>query len=232
MRWIYLLLMLCISCTSESTINNESKGLSSHPYASYFYTYDTTALIYRYRDVAHGLAEQFHRVYGVEDSRGKHIVVERYAAEGRLTEALNYNLSALNVIDHMVVNGLGENEKATLYKDDLFPNEMGEKVSFASRFSGFIDSTVLLMEKDRVLKETLSIEVLSKKTKSILIKEEASYTLINPYTEQEQQPQKLTMYYAFAQGLGLYEWYDKTKRSHFKLEESLSQDKWIKMLTR
>jgi hypothetical protein len=204
---------------------------SNHPYASYFYTYDTTAVIYRYRDVTHGLAEQFHRVYGVEDSRGKHIVVERYAAEGRLTEALNFNLNALNVIDHMVVNGLGENEKATLYKDALLPNKTGEKVSFASKFSGFIDSTVLLMEKDRVLEETLSLEVLSKQTESILIKEEASYTLINPYTEQEQL-QQLTMYYAFAKDVGLCEWYDKTKRSHFKLEEILSQDKWIKMLTR
>ena len=61
MRWIYLLLLLCISCTSETTVNNESKGLSSHPYASYFYTYDTTALIYRYRDVAHGLAEELQK---------------------------------------------------------------------------------------------------------------------------------------------------------------------------
>jgi hypothetical protein len=90
---------------------------------------------------------------------------------------------------------------------------------------------VLLMEKDRVLEETLSLEVLSKQTESILIKEEASYTLINPYTEQEQL-QQLTMYYAFAKDVGLCEWYDKTKRSHFKLEEILSQDKWIKMLTR
>ena len=231
MRWIYFLFILCASSTSESTINNESKVESNHPYASYFYKYDTTAVIYRYRDVTHGLAEQFHRVYGVEDSRGKHIVVERYAAEGRLTEALNFNLNALNVIDHMVVNGLGENEKATLYKDALLPNKTGEKVSFASKFSGFIDSTVLLMEKDRVLEETLSLEVLSKQTESILIKEEASYTLINPYTEQEQL-QQLTMYYAFAKDVGLCEWYDKTKRSHFKLEEILSQDKWIKMLTR
>ena len=61
-------------------------------------------------------------------------------------------------------------------------------MSFASKFSGFIDSTVLLMEKDRVLKEKLFHRgFIKKRQTSILIKEEASYTLINPYTEQEQQ---------------------------------------------
>ncbi len=230
---LFLILSLysLVSCNSDNKSEVALTGESIHPYAAFFYNYDTLTKVYRYRDIKHGLAEQFHRVYGVEDSEGKHIIVERYSQDGRLTEALNYNLDSLNVIDHMVVNGLGENEKATLYKNNLLPFNSEEEVAFASKFSGFVDSTLMLLEKNRVLMDTLTLEVFSNKTEAFRIKENASYTLLNPFTEKEQR-QNLTLYYIFAKGFGLVEWYDEANKSHYKLEEILSQDKWIKMLTR
>ena len=103
---LFLILSLysLVSCNSDNKSEVALTGESIHPYAAFFYNYDTLTKVYRYRDIKHGLAEQFHRVYGVEDSEGKHIIVERYSQDGRLTEALNYNLDSLNVIDHMVVN--------------------------------------------------------------------------------------------------------------------------------
>ena len=67
------------------------KNSNKSEFVDYFYPYDTIPKIYVYRDVVGGLNEQFHRVYGVEDEAGKHIIVELYSSDFRLTEALNYN---------------------------------------------------------------------------------------------------------------------------------------------
>ena len=203
---------------------------SSHPYSEYFYNYDTVPKVYRYRDIIHGLNEQFHRVYGIEDSEGKHIVVERYVQDGRLTEAFNFNLESLNVMDHMVVNALGENEKATLYKDDFLPKAKGEAAIFTSKFSGITESTVFLMEVNRKLSDMKMRKILSDSSECITLEENAIYTLLNPFTKQESQQRLETVSY-FAKGVGLVTWYDTKKRSHFELEEILSQEKWIKLIS-
>ncbi len=202
----------------------------SHPFAEYFYSYDIQPKVYRYRDTIHGLNEQFHRVYGIEDSEGKHIVVERYVQDARLTEAFNFNLDSLNVMDHMVVNALGENEKATLYKDEFLPKETGVVAQFISKFSGVTDSTVFLMEVNRQLIETRMRKVQSDSLECITLEENAIYTLLNPLTKKESQ-QRLQTVSCFAKGIGLVAWYDTKKRSHFELEEILSQEKWIKLIS-
>ena len=191
---------------------------------------DTVPKVYRYRDIIHGLNEQFHRVYGIEDSKGKHIVVERYVQDGRLTEAFNFNVDSLNVMDHMVVNALGENEKATLYKDEFLPKTEGTETQFISKFSGITDSTVFFMEVNRQLSDVKIRKVQSDSLECIKLEENAIYTLLNPFTKQENQ-QKLETVTYFAKGVGLVAWYDIKKRSHFELEEILSQEKWIKLIS-
>tara|TARA_B100001287_G_C22670658_1_gene525085 strand:+ start:648 stop:1328 length:681 start_codon:yes stop_codon:yes gene_type:complete len=222
--YFFILFFVLCSCTSEGSNY-------SHPYAKYFYDYNTEPKVYRYRDIIHGLNEQFHRVYGVEDSEGKHIVVERYVQDGRLTEAFNFNLDSLNVMDHMVVNALGENEKATLYKDLFFPKSKNEVVQFTSKFSGISDSTVFLMEVNRTLGDIKMRQVLSDSSECIKLVENATYTLLNPFTKQE-SPQTLETVAYYAQDVGLIEWYDTQRRSHFQLEDILSQEKWIKLISK
>ena len=225
MRIFYFGILFSVLCSCSNEVST-----SSHPYAAYFYNYDTAPKVYRYRDIIHGLNEQFHRVYGIEDSKGKHIVVERYVQDGRLTEAFNFNLDSLNVMDHMVVNALGENEKATLYKDQCLPKAKGELATFISKFSGVTDSTVFLMEVNRRLSVKKMREVLSDSLECITLEENAIYTLLNPFTKQESQ-QRLETVACYAKGLGLVAWYDTKKRSHFQLEEILSQEKWIKLIS-
>ena len=225
MRFFYFGILFSILCSCS---NEDSNSL--HPYSEYFYSYDTEPKVYRYRDIVHGLDEQFHRVYGVEDSEGKHIVVERYVQDGRLTEAFNFNLDSLNVLDHMVVNALGENEKATLYNDQLLPKAKGEAAQFTSKFSGVTDSTVFLMDVNRQITDTKMRKVLSDSSECITLEENAIYTLLNPFTKQESQ-QTLELVTYFAKGFGLVEWYDTKQRSHFQLEEILSQEKWIKLIS-
>jgi hypothetical protein len=133
-------------------------------------------------------------------------------------------------MDHMVVNALGENERATLYKDQLLPRLKGEVVKFTSKFSGVTDSTVFLMEVNRELSDLKMRKVLSDSSECITLEENAIYTLLNPFTKQESQQRLETVNY-FAKGLGLVEWYDAKQRSHFQLEELLSQEKWIKLIS-
>jgi hypothetical protein len=73
-------------------------------------------------------------------------------------------------------------------------------------------------------------KVLSDSSECITLDENIIYTLLNPFTKQEsQQTLKLVTY--FAKGFGLVEWYDTKRRSHFQLEEILSQEKWIKLIS-
>ena len=133
-------------------------------------------------------------------------------------------------MDHMVVNALGENEKATLYKDEFLPKAKGKETQFISKFSGVTDSTVFLMEVNRQLSDVKMLKVQSDSLECIKLKENAIYTLLNPFTKQENQ-QKLETVAYFAKGVGLVAWYDIKKRSHFELEEILSQEKWIKLIS-
>jgi hypothetical protein len=73
-------------------------------------------------------------------------------------------------------------------------------------------------------------KVLSDSSECITLDENIIYTLLNPFTKQEsQQTLKLVTY--FAKGFGLVEWYDTKRISHFQLEEILSQEKWIKLIS-
>ena len=131
------ILMILSSCS----FNTEIK--SSHPLADYFYPLDSIPKVYLYRDVANGLEEEFHRIYSIKDDEGKHLIVERYVSDGRIVEALNYNIDSLDIQDHMVVNFRQEKTKALLYKTKLFPFDKDDHTWFASKFPGINDSVVI-----------------------------------------------------------------------------------------
>ena len=107
--FIFCLAVLVIACN-----HSKDDARSTHPYADYFYPFDTIPRVYGYRDVAGGLEEQFKRVYAVEDSEGKHIIVETYVDYGRLRDALNFNLDSLKVLAHKTEEML-KKTKGTMY---------------------------------------------------------------------------------------------------------------------
>ena len=93
-----LLLLIFFSCRENKIKNGISKNQASpNIQESFFYPYDTIPRIYQYRDIVHGMREQFHRVYGIRDGYGTHVIVEKYADGRRLTEAYNYSLDSLRV---------------------------------------------------------------------------------------------------------------------------------------
>ncbi len=226
MIFIVITLALLGSCGKEKTT------ASVNPYAPYFYSYDSIPKIYLFRDVAHGLDEQYHRIYGLKDSQGDHIIVEIYTADGRIIEALNYNLDSLNVMDHMVVNRFQEKTKAELFKDQLIPMNENEEAYFASRFQGFLDSTLILKEVRRKVygKET-TCKVLEEDVPAIRMDDKIRLTNFNPFTKKETVVEGKAINY-FAKGYGLVEWFTPNKKAHYRLEKIMNQADWIKIITR
>ena len=220
-----VLLVLLFSC-------NSNKLDSKNPFAAYFYEVDSIPKIYLYRDIANGLDEQFHRIYKVEDSQGEHIVVEIYSTDGRIIEALNYNVDSLNIMDHMVVNRNNEKTKAELFKDKLIPMNAEEEVAFASRFQGFLDSTLILREVKRKVKGSeISWEVLGKNEPTICFIDRIRMTNFNPFSKKENVQEGDAISY-FAKGYGLVEWHTKNKKAHYRLEKVLSQKEFLSIITR
>ena len=219
------LLSLFFSC-------GENKPSSKHPFALFFYPVEQEAKIYVYRDVIGGLDEQFHRIYSVKDNVGQHVVVERYAADGRLLEALNFNLDSLDIQDHMVVNNQQKKTQAMVYKTKYFPWNQKETTWFATKFEGVMDSTLIFYEMKRTLRgDEALLDVMGENQKAIKYKDRLRYTMLNPFTKKEKEI-NLTQFTYYAENIGLVEWKSTTNQKHFKLEQILTQQEWVKIIAR
>ena len=205
--------------------------VSKNPNATYFYAFDTVPKIYLYRDVTGGLEEEFHRIYSLKDHEGAHIIVEVYASDGRIREAFNYNIDSLNIQDYMVVDRNKEKEKTLLYKDKLFPMNSKEKTWFAAKFRGVVDSTVMFSEVKRKLKKKKTIQVMDDEIEALVFTDELRLTILNPFTQKEEALKGKRLSY-FAEGIGLVEWHSLNNKIHYRLEQVLTQQEWIKMIAR
>ena len=225
-------LLLLFSCGDQQNRNVVTKNQSPQFLnEAFFYSYDTIPRIYKYRDVVHGMRENFHRVYGIRDAFGPHIIVEKYIDGRRLTEAYNYSKDSLKVMDHMVVDAYGKYEKAMIYRNDLFPEDTSD-VYFASKFSGLTDSTVLFFECYRKIEGFEERTIMNKKTDCMKLNEVSSITNMDVTSRKESKPMTRNMNLFFGEGLGLVEWYDDDKIVHYVLEEILTQEEWIKLISR
>ncbi len=231
MKFKFGFLFLIASVMLFSCKDKNDTG-SVNPYAEYFYPVDSVPKIYLYRDVANGLDEQFHRIYAIKDSEGKHVIVEIYATDGRIIEALNYNVDSLDVMDHMVVNRNLEKTKAELFRTKLIPMKANEEVWFASRFQGFLDSTLILKEIKRSTDgKEIKHTVLDDEVPTIVFKDHIRLTNFNPFTQKENVLEGDAVNY-FAKGYGLVEWHTTDKKTHYRLEKVMSQAEWVKVITR
>lgn len=220
---IGFVLLLFVGCNQNNT---ESK----HPYAPFFYPVSEEPKIYVYRDIIGGLDEQFHRVYSVKDHLGQHVVVERFASDGRILEALNFNLDSLDVQDHMVVNRDQKKTKANVYKTLYFPWNKKQQGWFATKFEGVLDSTLILQElKRNIASDSALMDVMGEQVKCIKYKDKTTFTLINPFTKTE-KVMKMDSYTYYAEGIGLVEWKSSGNKVHFKLEQIMTQEDWLKII--
>ena len=219
-------LLIVVSCSTDSTTTSVNTN------AEYFYPLDTIPKIYLFRDVANGLDEFFQRIYLLTDSEGNHVIVETYSSDGRITEALNYNIDSLDIMDHMVVNRNGEKTKAEVFKTKLIPFDQNEETWFATRFQGFLDSTLILKEiKRKMVGKEFSHEVMNKKVPTIKMVDKVRMTNFNPFTKKETVLEGESINY-FAKGYGLIEWHTPDKKVHYRLEKIMKQEDWVKLMSR
>lgn len=207
-------------------------GGSSNELVKYFYPLEGEGQVYIYRDVNNGLAERFHRVYRLEDSRGKHIVVEIYTEDMRIIEAYNYNVDSLNLADHMVVDRDGKKRQSELFKNTIFPMNMKDETYFVSRFPGVMDSTLILDERQRKVrpvKPKQEITVMGKKHKALVIEDNFRTTVFNPISHQENELNGRNYSY-YVEGIGLVRWHDNKNKSDFQLQDIITEKQWTKLI--
>lgn len=218
-------LLVLSSCTST-----DDKFKTVNPNSEYFYPIDTIPKVYLYRDIAHGLEEEFHRIYSISDMAGEHIVVERYASDGRILDAINYNVDSLTVFDQMVVDRFKKKEKALIYKNKLFPMDLKKESWYAVKFNGVIDSTLILREVKRNFKKRKTITIMDEfESESLVFDDFVRQTVLNPFTKKEQSFDAKQVSY-FAKGYGLVEWHSLNKKVHFRLERILTQEEFVKII--
>jgi hypothetical protein len=220
-RFGVYLILFTTALIGLTACSNSNDFVSKNPNATFFYPLDTIPRIYLYRDVSSGLEEEFHRIYALKDKAGAHLIVEVYASDGRIREAYNYNIDSLNLQDYMVVDVNQEKEKTLLYKNVLYPMDLKQKSWFAAKFRGVVDSTVMLSEVKRQFKEA----------ETVVFSDDLRLTVLNPFTRKEQSKSVTRISY-FSEGFGLVEWHSLNKKVHFRLEQVLTQQEWIKMIAR
>ena len=226
MRIVFLLFLLVIGITS---CNSDS---SKNELAEYFYPLTGEGQIYVYRDVKNGLVERFHRIYRVEDSKGKHLVVEIYADDSRIIEAYNYNVDSLNLADHMIVDRDGKKRQAELFKNTLFPMNMTDETYFASRFPGVRDSTLMLHEVQRKVnpvKQKEKLTVMGKNQEALIIEDNYRTTIFNPITKEESELNGRNYSY-FVKGIGLVRWHDNMNKTDYRLQDILTEKQWTQLI--
>jgi hypothetical protein len=225
--YFFFAVFFLASCGDKNT----STSLNEN--AAYFYPYDSIPRIYCYRDQVNGLSEKFHRVYGVEDSKGKHIVVEYYSEDGRIMEGYNFLVDSLRLVEHMVVNRRGQKVVAELLKNALYPFTKSEKTWFASRFEGFQDSTLILAETLRgfTANPPKKMKVLGDQKNTMVANDTIRLTQYNPFSKKETELVGTFKTY-FAEGIGVVRIHDTEMKTDFVLEKILKQDEWVKIMNR
>jgi hypothetical protein len=213
-----------------SSCSQDVKFKSFNPNAAFFYPIDTIPKIYLYRDIVHGLEEEFHRIYAIRDVAGEHLIVERYASDGRILDAINYNIDSLTVFDQMVVDRFQKKEKALIYKNKLFPMDLKQESWYSVKFRGVVDSTLILREVKRNYKKNKRITVMEdEQSDAIIFEDLVRQTVLNPFTKKEQS-YKAKQFSYFAEGFGLVEWHSLNKKVHYRLEQILTQEEFIKII--
>lgn len=232
MKLIAVLVGIVVIAVSSCEWKQERYSESENTFYQYFYPYDTIPRVYVYRNITQGLEEEFHRVFSIKDSEGRHTVVEYYAEDGRLLEALNYNIDSLDVQDHMVVDRKKLNKKALITENQFFPMTKLEKGVFASNFPGVMDSTFFLKYIERSFVISGKINVLDQEdVKSVTFEDDILLKLYNPWTNLE-DPRNGKAFYVYAEGFGLVEWYSEDKSMHYRLEKIITQTEFINIMSK
>ncbi len=66
---------------------------------------------------------------------------------------------------------------------------------------------------------------------ALVFNDDMRLSILNPFTQKEKELKGKRLSY-YAKGLGLVEWHSTNKQIHYRLEQILTQQEWIKMIAR
>jgi hypothetical protein len=89
----------------------------------------------------------------------------------------------------------------------------------------------MFSEVKRKLKTKKTIQVMDDEIEALVFTDELRLTILNPFTQKEEALKGKRMSY-FAEGIGLVEWHSLNNKIHYRLEQVLTQQEWIKMIAR
>ena len=84
---------------------------------------------------------------------------------------------------------------------------------------------------DRQYKKKSTHSVIEDEVETLVFSDDLRLTVLNPFTRKENSKSIQRISY-FSEGFGLVEWHSLNKKVHYRLEQVLSQEEWIKMITR
>ena len=218
-----------ISCSEKK----DKKSQSNNPVIanqSFFYPYDTVPKIYQYREIKNGMYEQFHRVYGISRSNGKHILLETFTQDGRHTETYDFLLDSMLVQEHLVVDATGAIKPAFVNENKLFPLDSIE-THFKSQFSGISDAFVIELDSRRRFNGHTKRDILSKKMNCMKLIETLKVTnRDDKLALKNEESIEIIRYYG--KSIGLVEWHDVNDKQHYVLEDIMTHNEWLKIIAR
>ena len=220
--------LFLISCSEkkDKKIQGNSTVVSNQ---SFFYPYDTVPKIYQYREIKNGMYEQFHRVYGITRTNGRHILLETFTQDGRLTETYDFLLDSMVVYDHLVVGATGDIQPAVVNKNKLFPLD-GKETHFNSQFSGVTDAFVIAYDSRRRFNAFTKRDILSKKVDCMKLIETLTVTNRDDKLALKNETSiDIVRYYG--KSIGLVEWHDVSDNQHYILEDIITQNEWLKIIS-
>jgi hypothetical protein len=224
----FLTALILISCSEKK--NNKIQ--SSNPIVanqSFFYPYDTVPKIYQYRELKNGMYEQFHRVYGISRANGKHILVETFTQDGRHTETYDFLLESLLVHEHLVVGAMGDINRAFINGNQLFPLDSNE-IQFNSQFAGISDAYVIGYDSRRKFNTITKRNILSKNIDCMKLNETIMVTNIDVKLKLKNESSNDIVRY-YGKSIGLVEWHDVNDNQHYILEDIMTQNEWLKIIS-
>ncbi|MGB2467460.1 MAG: hypothetical protein ACPH90_04865, partial [Crocinitomicaceae bacterium] len=104
------------------------------------------------------------------------------------------------------------------------------EVQFKSIFPGLSEGFVLEYERIRTLDKFENRNILSEKVTCLKLNERIRVSNINVDSKlQNESVNDIVVY--FGKFIGLVEWHDKNFKQHYVLEDIISQDEWLKIIS-
>lgn len=223
---IAVLILLFASCS-----DNNKKTLDNNENLAFFYPFNNEPKIYVYQDSLNPMFEVFERVFTTDDTLlGKHLWIERYNANFRLTETIELVYEKnLNVYNHLV-GVRGDLYNAEVRDSSFFP--FFGTSHFSSTFPSNIDTIAFHYDSRRSLSDEKSVfQWNDKELKTIVVLDTIKTYAIDTKNKKEKMSSSIAKS-IYAEGIGKVQVKSVNGKVNLKLTRILTEAEWKHIITK